>query len=51
MFAGAPVVKRAERGVREILIDYLRAHGVDGVECSGNWIVAPDLVLAPRESQ
>lgn len=51
MFADALIVKRAERGVREILIDYLRAHGVDGVTCSGNWYVAPDLVPAPRENR
>ena len=44
MFAGCPVVSRAELEVREIVIDYLRRRGTLEPSCSRNWYIAPDIM-------
>lgn len=45
------VIREFDEGVREILIDFIRKHGLDSVGCSKNWYVSPDLVTAQREDR
>jgi 2',3'-cyclic-nucleotide 2'-phosphodiesterase (5'-nucleotidase family) len=44
MFKAAKLLKEADRGVREVLIDYIRQHGLADAKPTGNWIIAPDFV-------
>ena len=44
----APVVWRSERGVRDLLIDYVRRHGTIAPATDRNWTVLPDWVTTPE---